>query len=79
MTPSTLKARYLERHPKSQFFSPGTMRHFGDTMSNYGCRLSNYELCDGRRVAVWELYRKQPVKFNLTTSAYFTLNFDLVR
>lgn len=62
MTPSQLKAGHLSHHPESHFFDRDTMRHFGDTMQNYGVRDAGSH---------WELYRKRPVKDGATSSAYF--------
>ncbi len=64
MNASTLK-REVEKH-LPLFFSRKTMQFFGDTMKNYRVR-SNYI----NSIAVWELYRKRPVKHNLTSSVYF--------
>lgn len=52
---------------ESFFFTRDTMKFFGDTMRNYGVRAATI---DGR--AVWELYRKRPVKHGMTDSAYFS-------
>jgi len=38
MTPSQIKAIYQKKHPDGHFFTPKTMKFFGDTMKNYGCR-----------------------------------------
>lgn len=73
MTPSELKYN-VEKGGDSYFFTRDTMRSFGDTMSNYGCRSATL---DGAEV--WELYRKRPVKNGLSCSAYFTKDtFDQV-
>ena len=63
MTPSELKSR-VELY--SNFFERNTMRFFGDTMKNYGCR----KVTIGER-DLYELYRKRPVKHGLSESAYF--------
>jgi len=60
MTPSELK--YQVEKTESFFFTRKTMKFFGDTMKNYG-------VCDAGNC--WELYRKKPVKYNLTSSTYF--------
>ncbi len=60
MTPRELK--YNVEQTGSYFFDHKSMKFFGDTMKNYGCRSS--EGC-------WELWRKSPVKGGLTKSAYF--------
>lgn len=64
MTTSELKAKLEERG--SCFFSPKTMRFFGDTMKNYGCRI-----VERNGTKLIELYRRKPVKHGLQTSAYF--------
>ena len=66
MTPSELKANILAHDPDSLFFDRKTTQFFGDTMRNYGVRKAEI---DG--VAVWELYRKMPVKHGLQSSAFF--------
>ena len=63
MTPSELKS-HVEQY--SNFFERSTMRFFGDTMKNYGCR----KVTIGER-DLYELYRKRPVKHGLSESAYF--------
>ena len=60
MTPSELK--YNVRLKNSNFFDRKTMKFFGDTMANYGCR--SYK-------GYWELWRKTPVNGNLQDSAFF--------
>jgi hypothetical protein len=48
------------------------MRFFGDTMSNYGVRSSKIiRQFDNINVECWELYRKNPVKYERQKSAYF--------
>ena len=66
MTPSELKANILKHHPNSHYFDRKTMQFFGDTMRNYGVRKAEI-----RGIAVWELYRKMPVKHGLKSSAFF--------
>ena len=66
MTPSELKANILKHDPTSHYFDQKTMKFFGDTMRNYGVRKTEIE-----GVAVWELYRKRPVKHNQQRSAFF--------
>ena len=61
MTPSKLKYN-VEQSDNPHFFTRNTMKFFGDTMKNYGCRDAG---------DIWELYRKRPVKYGLNTSAYF--------
>ena len=62
MTPSKLKAAILAKWPESHFFDRETMRFWGDTMANFGCRDAG---------DAWELYRKKPVKNGLQSSAFF--------
>jgi hypothetical protein len=50
----------------SYFFTRKTMRFFGDTMRNFGMRKTKYKDVD-----CFEVYRKQPVKHNLSGSFYF--------
>ena len=66
MTPSELKTNILVHDPGSHYFDRKTMQFFGDTMRNYGVRKAEIE-----GVAVWELYRKRPVKYGLKSSAFF--------
>lgn len=80
-TPSDLKYAVEQRGTESHFFTRKTMSFFGDTMRNYGVRLttlhSNYDAngewvgADVIEIPVYELYRKHPVKHGLTDSAYF--------
>lgn len=72
MSPSQLKAAHLAAHPDSHFFDRDTMRHFGDTMANFGCRRET--VADHRGVVThhcWELYRKRPVRCGLQAPHYF--------
>ena len=74
MTPSELKVNILAHDPNSHFFDRKTMKFFGDMMRNYGVRKTEI---DG--VAVWELYRKMPVKLGRKSSAFFrTSDFQQV-
>ena len=66
MTPSELKTNILKHDPESHYFDLKTMQFFGDTMRNYWVRRAEIE-----GVAVWELYRKRPVKHGLQNSAFF--------
>ena len=69
MTPSELKANYLEHNPDGHFFDRSTMKFFGDTMKNYGVRK-----IESNGVQYWELYRKRPVKHGVIKSVYFTVD-----
>ncbi|MDD2657211.1 MAG: hypothetical protein PHD04_00935 [Candidatus Pacebacteria bacterium] len=69
MTPYELK--YNVEQTDSYFFTRGTMKFFGDTMKNYGCRSAVVNTYTRNSVDVWELYRRRPVKGGLQTSAYF--------
>lgn len=82
MTPSELKHHHNAAEVDCFFFSRDSMKHFGDSMKNYGVRSAvisvNYSE-DGEylhgvtvNVNVWELYRKRPVKHGVTTSAFFS-------
>ena len=66
MTPSELKTNILANDPNSHFFDRKTMKFFGDTMKNYGVRKTEIE-----GTAVWELYRKKPVRRGIKSSAFF--------
>ena len=70
MTPSELKRKHQDAVPCSHYFDAETMRHFGDTMANYGVRTSG---------AYWELYRKKPVKDGLQASESSNQSSDKVR
>jgi hypothetical protein len=67
LTPSGLRAELLARNSESRYFSRENMRFFGDTMRNYGVRLTTIN----GGVQVFELYRRKPVKHGLQSSAYF--------
>jgi hypothetical protein len=53
MTASQFKAKLEEKFPKSYFFSKNTMRFFGDTMRNYGVRMSVIDTYNEKDVPVW--------------------------
>lgn len=79
MTPSALKHSIISANPESHFFDSKTMKFFGDTMANYGCKTTNVKTSGGV-VECWELYRKKPVKNGLTTSTFFDkITFNKVR
>ena len=82
MTPSELKSRYLQSSPDGHFFDRETMRHFGDTMRNFGVRrvtvASTREQDAGRTFGAYELYRKRPVKYDNHQSFYFGLDGALL-
>ena len=69
MTPSELKYRVADTEP--YFFSRDTMRFFGDSMANYGCRKTVIRDKNDVEQEVYELWRKTPVKHGLQSSAYF--------
>lgn len=62
ITASDLKYQHELHNPDSEYFRPGTMRFFGDRMSNYGV-IDHGEY--------YELYRRKPVKHGNNKSAYF--------
>jgi hypothetical protein len=68
MTASGLKRLYERNSPGGRFFDRRTMRFFGDTMRNYGVRdggkIKTLTRNGVEEVAVWQLYRKRPVKSN---------------
>ena len=73
MTASELRARIEESGFSPVFFTPETMRFFGDTMRNYGVRgPMRVEIRRGVFEAAYELYRRKPVKFGLCASAWFS-------
>ena len=75
MTPSELKYRVEQSGKNPHFFTRKTMKFFGDTMKNYGCRAATLN-----SVECWELYRKRPVKHGLQKSHFFDkVTFDKVR
>lgn len=71
-TASQLKAFVEAFGNCPHFFDRKTMRFSGDTMRNYGVRgpIEIVTNCDDM-VKVYELYRRHPVKYGLTSSAYF--------
>lgn len=71
MTPSELAHRVSAAGYEPYFFSRDTMRFFGDTMRNYGCRQAKVTDQHGTIREVWELYRKHPVKHGVQSPAYF--------
>ena len=72
MTPSELKYQVEQAGHDPYFFTRSTMRFFGDTMRNYGVRdAGTVETLSGDKIAVWELYRKRPVRHNNSAAAYF--------
>jgi hypothetical protein len=71
MTPSQLKYNVELANTEKHFFERGTMKFFGDTMSNFGCRSTEIKGYNGEVVECWELYRKRPVKNGLKSSHYF--------
>jgi len=72
MTSSELKYKIEQAGHEPYFFSRDTMRFFGDRMSNYGVRETVITTNMGEtEIAVYELYRRRPVKHGLRDSAYF--------
>lgn len=86
MTPSELKEKHLAVAPDSKFFAYKTMRHWGDTMKNFGvCRVkvSKEIFIGGRRYNkyfdAFKLWRKKPVRGGLRTSHFFNADtFELL-
>ena len=65
MTASGLKDLYEKNNPQGYFFSPRTMRFFGDRMSNFGVRSAVVKSRGEKgmiEVEVWDLYRKKSVR-----------------
>ena len=85
MNASQLKARILAANTASHFFDFATMRHFGDTMRNYGVRVATIraytkDFTGPEPRKVYELYRRQPVKHGLQTSHFWDMDtFEEVR
>jgi len=71
MTASELKYKVEQSGEEPYFFTPKTMRFFGDTMRNYGVRSAVITTFTQKHIEVWELYRKRPVRHGLSDSAYF--------
>jgi len=65
-----LKMRSWKFRTRNVFFTRKTMKFFGDTMANYGC-FSGTVTKDKKEIDVWVLWRKNPVKHGLNSSAYF--------
>ena len=64
----------------SYFFDKETMKHFGDTLSNYrvAAKPVLVETWSGEYLC-WALHRKRPVKMGLQSIAYFDCsNFQRV-
>lgn len=72
MTASELKYKVEVHGNEPFFFTPKTMKFFGDTMRNYGVRSATIDTYSKKNVECWELYRRQPVKHGLSDSAYFS-------
>ncbi len=71
MTASELKYE-VERHGNEpHFFDHKTMKFFGDTMKNFGCRQAVIDTYTEKGLIVYELYRRHAVKHGLSDSAYF--------
>ena len=71
MTAAQLKYNYELNNPEGFFFDRSSMKFFGDTMSNFGVRSSEFENWQGEIIQCWELYRRRPVKHGLQSSHYF--------
>lgn len=69
MTKSELRQKSLAKG--ALFFTRKSMRVTGDTMLNYAIKENWIDTWYEKHVHVWELYRKNPVKHNIQTSAYF--------
>ena len=73
MTITLSQFAYRVGQTGSYFFSPKTMKFFGDTRKNY--RLSTVNI-DGKEY--YKLSRKKPVKHGLQSPAYFDMTFERV-
>lgn len=65
-----------EANSDSHFFDDDAMRHFGDSMRNYGVRkvnafVYNCKEIELRETPAYELYRRHTVKHGNQKSAYF--------
>lgn len=69
MNTSELKQNVKEKG--SYFFDRLSMKCFGDTMQNYAVCTATVNTHTRENVLVWELYRKNPVKYGLQSSCYF--------
>jgi hypothetical protein len=70
MNASELKELIEEAGTSPYFFTRKTMKFFGDTMKNYGVRSATIST-GAENIAVYELYRRNPVRRGLIDSAYF--------
>lgn len=70
LTPYELKYKILAADPTNHFFDYKTMRFFGDTMKNFGCRIAVIKII-GETKEVYELYRIKAVKGRLKSSFFF--------
>jgi len=59
MTVLELKSKYQKNNPDGHFFDKDTMKHWGDTMNNFGIMKNPIQIntLKGKK-AVWVLYRK---------------------
>ena len=71
MTASELKYNVEKSGEEPYFFTRKTMKFFGDTMRNYGCRENVIDTYTENSLPVYELCRREPVKHGLKDSAYF--------
>lgn len=62
MNASDLKYHYQQQNPNGHYFDRASMKFFGDSMGNYGCRDAGSH---------WELWRKRPNKLKLQGSVFF--------
>lgn len=71
MTSAMLKAKIEASREEPYFFDRKTMSFFGDTMRNYGVRETVINTYSEKKVPVYELYRRRPVRHGLRASAFF--------
>ena len=73
ITASELIWKYNERE-LGYYFTPSTMRLFGDTVANYYIpkKLVLIETWEGDKIPCYELQRRKPVKEGRDESAYFS-------
>lgn len=71
MTPTELKAIYLQHNPGGLFFRRDIMRTHGDTMKNY--KVVQFDFAG---IHFYELQRRKPVKCGRQNSHYFYFEFE---
>ena len=70
-TAYNLKKAVEEAGHEPMYFDEKYMAFFGDTMENYGVRKVIVDTTTEKYIGAYELYRRNPVKNGLKSSAYF--------